>query len=153
MDLNLQFPADWNEAKKIKYSQGFNKPSPRDFVGYSSLSEPEALSIYNFTLLHNFDLTIAYHTQGQEIYWNFQNINPENGYSIGQKFSAFSGYTLTDAPYNSSFAGYKDWFIQNYKRPGYTIEAGLGENPLPISQFKEIYKDNLDILLLKGVVL
>ena len=153
VDLNLQFPAGWDKAKEIKYSQGFNKPSPRDFVGYSYLSEPESLAIYNFTLAHDFDLIIAYHTQGQEIYWNFQNINPPNGYAIGQKFSTLSNYSLTDVPYNSSFAGYKDWFIQNYKKPGYTIEAGIGENPLPLSQFNEIYKDNLGILTLKGIAL
>ena len=153
MDLNLQFPAGWDKAKEIKYSQGFNKPSPRDFVGYNYLSEPESLAIYNFTLAHDFDLIIAYHTQGQEIYWNFQNINPPNGYAIGQKFSTLSNYALTDVPYNSSFAGYKDWFIQNYKKPGYTIEAGIGENPLPLSQFDEIYKDNLGILTLKGIAL
>lgn len=35
---------------------------------------------------------------------------------------------------------------------GYTIEAGLGENPLPISQFDEIYRDNLGILLLGAVL-
>ena len=56
-------------------------------------------------------------------------------------------------PYNSSFAGYKDWFIQNYKKPGYTIEAGLGENPLSLSQFNEIYEDNLGVLTLKDVTL
>ena len=31
--------------------------------------------------------------------------------------------------------------------PGYTIEAGLGENPLPMGQFPKIYKDNVGILL------
>ena len=36
VDLNLQFPAGWEQAKEIKYSQGFNKPAPRDFVGYRS---------------------------------------------------------------------------------------------------------------------
>ena len=36
VDLNLQFPAGWNEAKEIKYNQGFNKPAPRDFVGFRS---------------------------------------------------------------------------------------------------------------------
>ena len=51
MDLNLQFPAGWEQAKKIKFAQGFNKPAPRDFVGFSPLTEPEALSIYNFTLM------------------------------------------------------------------------------------------------------
>lgn len=63
-----------------------------------------------------------------------------------------SGYTLSETPYNSSFAGYKDWFIQNYNRPGYTIEAGIGENPLPLSQFDEIYQDNLGILVLGAVL-
>lgn len=48
----------------------------------------------------------------------------------------------------SSYAGYKDWFIQDFDRPGYTVEAGLGENPLPISQLPEIVRDNLPILLL-----
>ena len=62
--------------------------------------------------------------------------------------AAASGYTLEATPYESAFAGYKDWFIQNFRRPGYTIEAGRGENPLPISQFREIYSDCLPILLI-----
>lgn len=152
MDLNLQFPAGWENAKSIKYSQGFTKPAPRDFVGYGSLTQPEALAVYNFTLSHDFRLTISYHTQGQEIYWNYQNINPTNGYEIGNKLASASGYLLADVPYNSSFAGYKDWFIQSYNKPGFTIEAGIGENPLPIGQFNEIYKDILSIMTL-GIVL
>lgn len=152
VDLNLQYPAGWKQAKEIKYEQGFSKPAPRDFVGYGPLTEPESLAVYNFTLSHDFQLVIAYHTQGQEIYWQFLNFNPPNSYQIGQQFASSSGYLLADTPYNSSFAGYKDWFIQNYNRPGYTIEAGIGENPLPISQFNEIYQDNLGILIL-GTIL
>ena len=152
VDLNLQFPAGWENAKKIKYAQGFTTPAPRDFVGYGPLTEAEALAIYDFTLSHDFRLTISYHTQGKEIYWNFQNINPPRGYEIGKRFANSSGYKLADVPYNSSFAGFKDWFIQTYNRPGYTIEAGIGENPLPISQFDEIYRDNLGILVLGAVL-
>ena len=152
VDLNLQFPAGWNNAKQIKYSQGFTSPAPRDFVGYGPLTEPEALAIYDLSLSHDFDLIITYHTQGKEIYWNFQNINPPRGYEIGQKFAKISGYTLANVPYNSSFAGYKDWFIQNYNLPGYTIEVGQGTNPLPISQLDKIYYDNLGILIL-GMIL
>ena len=152
VDLNLQFPAGWEQAKEIKYSQGFTKPAPRDFVGFGPLTEPESLAIYNFTLTHDFRLVIAYHTQGQEIYWQFQNYNPPNSLTIGQKLSNASGYRLSETPYNSSFAGYKDWFIQNYNRPGYTIEAGIGENPLPISQFDEIYNDNIGILILGAIL-
>ena len=116
------------------------------------LTEPEALSIYNFTLIHDFRLIISFHTQGKEIYWNFQNINPPQGYEIGKKFAESSGYVLANVPYNSSFAGYKDWFIQDFNRPGFTIEAGIGENPLPIEQFNSIYYDNLGILVLGSVL-
>lgn len=148
----MQFPAGWKNAKEIKYAQGFDIPAPRDFVGFGPLTEPESFAIYNFTLMHDFRLVIAYHTQGKEIYWNFQNINLPQGYEIGTKFANVSGYILTDVPYNSSFAGYKDWFIQDYNRPGYTIEAGIGENPLPIEQFDDIYNDNLGILVLGAVL-
>lgn len=152
VDLNLQFPAGWEQARQIKYDQGFVSPAPRDFVGYGPLTEPESLAIYNFTLSHNFSLVIAYHTQGKEIYWNFQNINPPRGLDIANQFATVSGYTVENVPFNSSFAGYKDWFIQDYNRPGYTIEAGIGQNPLPISQFDEIYNDNLGILVLGAVL-
>ena len=152
VDLNLQFPADWNQAKEIKYVQGFTGPAPRDFVGYGPLTEPEALAVYNFTLSHDFRLVIAYHTQGKEIYWQFKDFNPPNSLKIGEEFSRVSGYLLAETPYNSSFAGFKDWFIQDFNKPGYTIEAGIGYNPLPISQFDEIYKDNIGILILGAIL-
>lgn len=148
VDLNLQFPAGWENARRIKFEQGFNKPSPRDFVGYGPLTEPESLAIYNFTLVHNFNLTIAYHTQGRVIFWKYLDYLPPYSYEIGNYFAQSSGYSLETTPYASSFAGYKDWFISAYNRPGYTIEAGLGENPLPISQFDTIYKENEGILVL-----
>lgn len=102
--------------------------------------------------MHSFRLILAYHTQGKEVYWQFKDYAPAEAYNIGLQFADVSGYTLADVPYTSSFAGYKDWFLQRYRRPGYTIEAGIGENPLPISQFDEIYKDNIGILIL-GTVL
>ena len=151
VDLNLQFPALWEKAKEIKYAQGFNKPAPRDFVGFGPLTEPESLAIYNFTLSHNFSLILSYHSQGEVIYWQFQDYNPPRSLEIGEKLSQASGYSLEETPFNSSFAGYKDWFIQNYNKPGYTIEVGIGENPLPISQFDEIYNDNLGVLVLSAV--
>lgn len=152
VDLNLQFPAGWQNARNIKYSQGFNRPAPRDFVGFGPLTEPEALAIYTFTLRHNFRLVLAYHSQGEVIFWQFQNYNPPGAFFIGNQLANVSGYTLEPTPFNSSFAGYKDWFIQNYNRPGYTIEVGLGTNPLPLSQFDKIYADNLGILVLGAVL-
>ena len=152
MDLSLQFPAGWENARRIKFSQGFTAPAPRDYVGEGPLVAPESLALYNFTLFHNFRLIIAYHTQGQEIYYDFQNYAPEEAEYIGNIFASVSGYTLTNPEFTSSFAGFKDWFLQEYRRPGYTIEAGLGTNPLPISQFNEIYNDNIGILVLGSII-
>lgn len=38
VDLNLQFPAGWEEARRIKFAQGFTSPAPRDYVGSRSTS-------------------------------------------------------------------------------------------------------------------
>lgn len=153
VDLNLQFPAKWEDAKTIKYSNGFTKPAPRDFVGYGPLTEPESLCLYDFALKKNFDLSLCYHTQGEVIYWQFQNLIPPNSYEIGIKLSEASNYLLSTVPYSSSFAGFKDWFIQDFFKPSYTIEAGLGINPIPITDFDEIYKDNIGILILSSILI
>ena len=152
MDFNLQFPAGWENARKIKFAQGYTRPAPRDFVGFGPLTEPESLALYNFTLIHNFRLILAYHTQGEVIYWKYADYLPPYSEEIGERFAEASGYTLDITPPESAFAGYKDWFIQEYNRPGYTIEAGLGENPLPLSQFEQIYQDNIGILVLGAVL-
>ena len=152
VDLNLQFPASWDKAKEIKFSQGFTSPAPRDYVGSGPLVAPEALALYNFTLAHNFRLILAYHTQGRVIFWRYLDFLPPASYYIGEQFALSSGYELEDTPFASSFAGYKDWFIQTYNLPGYTIECGLGSNPLPISQFNTIYAENEGILVLGAVL-
>ena len=148
IDLNLQFPAGWENAKEIKFAQGFTSPAPRDYVGPEPLYAPESRAVYDFTLSYNFRLALAYHTQGREIYWQFLDYAPPESLPIAQQFSRVSGYLVANVPYTSSFAGYKDWFLQEYSRPAYTIEAGLGTNPLPISQFNSIYRENEGILVL-----
>lgn len=148
VDLNLNYPAKWEEAREIKFAQGYVSPAPRDYVGEMPLSENESLAMLESTQALSPELTIAWHTQGQEIYWKFLDLEPEGARALGQQMANASGYALQEVPYASSFAGYKDWFIQDFDRPGYTIEAGLGENPLPISQLPEIYRDNLPIFLL-----
>lgn len=146
VDLNLNYPAGWEQAQEIKFAQGYTLPGPRDYVGNAPLDQPEAAAMVALTQEINPALTIAYHTQGQVIYWKYLDMEPLGAREIGEEFARLSGYTLEDTPYASGFAGYKDWFILTYNRPGYTIEVGLGENPLPLSQFEEIYRQNLGIL-------
>ena len=88
-------------------------------------------------------MTISLHSQGKEIYWNYLDYKIKNSYEIGKKLEKVSGYILTKPDYYSSFAGYKDWFIENYKKPGYTIEIGKGEEgkSLQLEKANEIYNE------------
>ena len=146
-DLNLNYPAGWLQAREIKFSQGYVSPAPRDYVGRAPFNQLETQALSGYTEAVDPALVLAFHTQGQEIYWSFGDIQVPGARELGEELARVSGYKLADVPYNSAFAGYKDWFIQQFRRPGYTIEAGLGENPLPISQFPEIYRQNLPILI------
>lgn len=148
VDLNLNYPAGWEQAREIKYAQGYTTPAPRDFVGFSPLDQKESAGLAALTRRLNPRLTLSYHAQGEVIYWKYLNIEPPDARQIGEDFASVSGYTLEDVPYASGFAGYKDWFILTYDRPGYTVEVGSGTNPLPLSQFDTIYARNLGILTL-----
>ncbi len=145
-DLNLNYPAGWLQAREIKFSRGYIRPGPRDYVGRAPLDQPETKALAQLTEKLNPDLVLAYHSQGREIYWQFRDYFVPGAKELGEVMARVSGYTLADTPYESSFAGYKDWFIQNFRRPGYTIEVGRGENPLPLEQFPEIYRDNVPLL-------
>ncbi len=148
VDPNLQYPAGWSEAREIKFAQGYVSPAPRDYVGAAPLEIPESRAAYNLTRRQDFSLTISYHTQGRVIYWKYLDYLPPDSYEIAQKLAAVSGYRVELTPTASGYAGYKDWFIQDYDRPGYTVEAGIGTAPLPLSQFPEIYAENEGILTL-----
>ncbi|MBU3102121.1 MULTISPECIES: M14 family metallopeptidase [Clostridium] len=147
VDINHNYDAMWQESKNAEASYGIYGPGPTRYSGTSPESESESKAVANLTRSNNFRLVIAYHTQGELIYWNFQNLASSEAKAIAIIFSQLSGYDLGETTGITSYAGYKDWFIGKFRRPGYTIEVGLGENPLPISQFNKIYSDNIKVLL------
>lgn len=141
VDLNDQFPAEW-ELERARNPQ---VPGPRDYGGESPLSEPEAIAMADLTRNSDFARVLAFHTQGEVIYWGFQNLEPPESEAMVIEFSRVSGYEPVQTI--DSYAGYKDWFIQDWRRPGFTVELGSGINPLPLSQFDEIYEEALGIFL------
>ena len=147
VDLNLQYPAGWLRAREIKFSQGYTRPGPRDYVGRAPLNQTESLALYDYTYRVDPELVLAFHTQGKVIYWQYAGIDIPGARELAERFGRLSGYEVADVPYESGFAGYKDWFIQTFRRPGFTVEVGEGVNPLPLSQFDEIYAANLPVLV------
>lgn len=141
VDLNDQFPALWErEVARNPQERG-----PRDYGGTAPLTEPEAIAMADLTRESDFARVLAFHTQGEVIYWGFENLEPPYAETIVNEFARVSGYE--PVRYVESYAGYKDWFIQDWRRPGFTVELGSGVNPLPLAQYDEIYEESLGILL------
>jgi g-D-glutamyl-meso-diaminopimelate peptidase len=152
VDLNHNYDAAWNLSKQAEDSYGITGPGPTRFSGSFPESEPESKAVADFTRSHNFTLVLAYHSQGRIIYWNYSDLIPVGAQTIAQLLSEVSGYELSQTSGIASYAGYKDWFISKYKKPGFTIEVGSGTNPLPITQIGTIYSDNIDLLLLCAII-
>ncbi|KMY55582.1 peptidase M14 [Bacillus sp. FJAT-27231] len=134
VDLNKQFPANW----EFEVTRKPKRPSSRDFPGYAPLSEPETKAMADLVKKENFDRLLALHTQGKEFYWGYEGLEPPESEQLANQFSRVSGYKAVR--YVDSHCGYKDWFIQEFRKPGFTIELGEGQNPLPLSQFDEMYE-------------
>lgn len=141
VDLNNQYPANW----EIEAERKPTSPQPRDFPGFAPLTEPESVAMAELTANRNFQRANALHTQGGVIFWGYEGLEPPEAETIVNEYARVSGYE--PIRFIDSYAGFKDWFIEVYRRPGFTIELGIGVNPLPISQFNEIYEETLGIML------
>ena len=146
VDLNLNYPAGFDRAVACKAARGFSRPAPRDYPGRAPLDQPEAAALAELTCRFAPHIALALHTQGREIYWRYGDYADPAAQNLGQQMADATGYTLCDPPAYSSNAGYKDWFVTRFRRPGYTIELGLGENPLPPAQLEPICRDLMSIL-------
>lgn len=141
VDLNKQFPAKWEFETERKPKE----PGPRDFPGYSPISEPESKAMAALVENEDYDRLIAVHTQGREFYWGYEGLEPPESEILARDFAQVSGYQ--SVRYVDSFAGYKDWFIKEKRKPGFTLELGHGKNPLPLTQYDEIYSHVLGIFV------
>ncbi|MFP7477431.1 M14 family metallocarboxypeptidase [Terribacillus saccharophilus] len=141
VDLNKQYPAKWEyeQLRKPKL------PGPRDFPGLSPLTEPESIGMYDLVGTEDFHSVVALHTQGEEIYWSFEEKEPPFAEELVIQMEYLSGYKAVKELDN--YAGFKDWFIGFYQRPGFTIELGKGQNPLPLEQVDTIYNKLCTILM------
>lgn len=152
VDLNRNYDAAWVEYKELEKDLGVTGPGPALYAGMAPANQPESKAMVDLTEAFPYRLVLAYHTQGEVIFWNFMNLEPPESYPIAEDFAQVSGYIIADPSLSQSYAGYKDWFIKAFNRPGYTIEVGKGTNPLPLSQFGIIYDDNEELLLLASVI-
>ncbi len=146
VDLNHNYNALWELSKQLEISHGITSPGPTRFGGEYPESEPETRAVANFTRQNNFDMAIALHSQGEVIYYDFCGVVPDGTNEYLDAFESVSHYRRDNPEGIASYGGYKDWFIKKFKKPAFTIEIGLGENPLPLSDLEKVYNGVAPIL-------
>ena len=146
VDINHNFDAGWQRLHETEQKNGIFGPSAAFFGGTHPHSEPETMALVNFCRNHTVRYVVALHTQGEVIYWDFDNIPTHRGRRMAEIFAASSGYALDIPNALSLGGGFKDWFIASFHRPGFTVELGLGENPLPVESGPAIYKTIKEML-------
>ena len=152
VDLNHNFDAGWEILRRMEIDEGFIGPGPTRYGGISPESEPETRAVATFCLTRRPRSLYSFHSQGEEIYYCYGKHTPAHSRIIAQILAFSSGYSVADPTGLASHGGLKDWFIEQFYRPGFTIEIGLGKNPLGLEQLDGIYKKISEMLIIAALL-
>lgn len=144
IDLNRQYPANWNTIKNSG-----STPWYQNYKGKKPAEAAEVQMMMKLTERIDPEVTISYHSSGKIIFWNFNTLssNLNRDKTMARALASLTGYSLVAPEKNPSGGGYKDWFIQKYGRPGFTIEIAsyAGESNVPLSQFNKVWSENKEV--------
>ncbi len=128
IDINRNYPANWTTYNEC------NHPSSDLYKGTSIASTYEAKAIMDLTLKQKFVRAISYHTQGRVVYC--LKIN-----NFVKLISSLTGYDIS-VQGSKVDPAYSDWTERDLSMKSVTVELGSGRNPLPQSQFNDMWKEN-----------
>ncbi len=140
VDLNHNFGAGWELLRSIERENGIFGPAPRQYGGPRAFSEPETRAVCGFCSTFDVKRLYSFHSQGEEIYWYYGPKTPMISRDMAGEFAGACGYKVAFPSGMASHGGLKDWYIETFGRPGFTVEIGLGKNPLPMADFDSIYE-------------
>lgn len=148
VDLNHNFDAGFSIVQKMERAAGICGPGPTRYGGPYPHSEPESAALVRFCEETQPTKAIAFHSQGEEIYYRYGQYTPQRSRLMAQVLASASGYRLADPETMASHGGFKDWFLRRFGAPAFTIEIGRGKNPLPVEELEPIYGRLLEMLLI-----
>ena len=140
VDLNHNYNAGFSEYKHIEkeldITQGKMKYSGEFFE-----SENETRALCDFIRFHIEELkgVISFHSQGEEIYYSYNQNVPEKSKHLVKIMERMTGYKGSFPQGTASYGGLTDWLINELNLPSFTLECGRGKNPLPKENILPIY--------------
>ena len=152
VDINHNFNAGWKELRKAEQESWIYGPAPTRFGGYLPESEPETKALTELCRKIKMRHVVALHSQGEVIYWDYGGKNIPRSRKMAEIMATSSGYALDIPTCLAVGGGFKDWFISEFSRPGFTVEIGCGKNPLPAENAEKIYKAIEEMLMLCSIM-
>ena len=118
VDLNCNFNARFGTGKGNTSILG-----AESCVGNYPESELETAALVQFTRAVKPVMTVSYHAQGREVYYEFGQTGDalSRDRRIAKSVADYLGYKLVDGDLGSA-GGYKDWCVQELHIPAITIE-------------------------------
>ena len=145
VDLNRNYPTLYARTIPSRY------PGSQGYAGAKPLSEPETQALYKLCEEMQFETAVAYHSAGRVIYWWYHQTGNLYTESIKEvrMLSNLTSYSIMPISSQRGGLGFTDWFIQKYKKTGYTIEIGKTVNgrPLAWSEYAAVWRQNKDVPL------
>lgn len=139
VDINHNFDAGFYQVKQKEKILGIFSPSPTRYGGEYPESEKETKALCDLCRDSDYSVAVALHSQGREIYYDYGNNTPSVSRKLADKMAELSGYIVSHPQGVAVGGGFKDWFIDCFHRPAFTIEVGEGENPLSPDIFDSEY--------------
>ena len=129
VDLNVNFDARWGTGRK-----NITVSASENYIGEFPFSAPESRALKEFTEEVRPDLTVSWHTKGEEIYWRFHQplFRAMRDKRFAIRLSKAVGCPLREAKYSAG--GYKDWCVEKLKIPAFTVEIGSDSLSHPITR-------------------
>ncbi len=152
VDINHNFNAGWLILQQAERKKGISGPAGRQWGGPAPESEPETEALVRLCRAVPFRAAVALHSQGEEIYWRYGERTPASSLLIAKVLSAASGYAVAEPTELASHGGFKDWFIEEFGKPGFTFELGRGRNPLPLDDFEAVYHKAREMLVISLLI-
>lgn len=137
VDINRNFSNHW-EKKGVAGGSMYS--------GRKADSERETRIIKRIINKYDFDFILSYHSMGDRVYWN---IGQSGGiykktYKLARRISKITGYSMGEKskPEGLSY----NWTILDKNIPEIIIENGYGVCPLPVSEYKVVWKKNKELI-------
>ncbi|MBQ7377364.1 MAG: M14 family metallocarboxypeptidase [Clostridia bacterium] len=136
VDLNHNYNVGFLSYKKWERENAITAGRTR-YSGECPESEPESAALAALIRTLSPTLVLTLHTQGEEIYYGKR--EGSASHKLAEQLSRLSGYRTARAEGPAAYGGLTDWLSDELDIPACTLECGIGENPLPLSDYPAIY--------------